>query len=90
MNHVGDADGRVRSSTISCRLSMFEVRSALWVKEEVGLELRFVHQQPDGRRRLDWRRKTNSIVSRDLVVISISFRAFPARKGCTVLPLFLI
>jgi len=90
MNHVGDADGRVRSSTISCRLSMFEVRSALWVKEEVGLELRFVHQQPDGRRRLDWRRKTNSIVSRDLVVISISFRAFPARKGCTVLPLVLI
>ena len=90
LSHNGDADGRVHFPRISCGLSMFEVRSALWVKEEVGLELRFVHQQPDGRRRLDWRRKTNSIVSRDLVVISISFRAFPARKGCTVLPLVLI
>ena len=90
LSHNGDADGRVHFPRISCGLSMFEVRSSLRRKEEAGWGLRFVLLRPDGRRHLERRRKTNSFASRGLVVIFFSFRVFPARKGCTVLSLFLI
>ena len=89
-SHNGDVDGCVHFLRISCSLSKFGVRSSLWGEVEGGLGLRFEFQRPDGHRQLVWRRKMNSIVSRGLVVIFISFRVFPARKYCTVLSLLLI
>jgi len=70
----------------------FNVSSQIFVAEERGSGLgASIRASATGwPSPLGTEKEDNSFASRGLVVIFFYFRVFPARKGCTVLSLFLI